>query len=94
MCFEAGCKMHSEVYETIKNGCLKNNSERLKNILKNGKKASEVLRPLCQDTGNVHVFLKTGKNVVFEENPVSVINRAVAKLYKDEFCLLCLNILF
>lgn len=85
MCFEAGCKMHPKVYEAVKNAYSVNNSERLKNILKNGKKASEVLRPLCQDTGSVHVFLKIGRDINFEENPIKVINNAVAKLYKDEF---------
>ena len=43
-------------------------------------------RPLCQDTGQVLVYLEIGQDIFLEgENVESIINKAIADCYKEKF---------
>ncbi len=55
-------------------------------ILTNSRMCAEGLRPICQDTGIVNVFLKIGMDVRFEGFPGSVedaVNEGVRRAYLD-----------
>ena len=54
-------------------------------ITENCRLAKETLRPLCQDTGQVLVFLKLPYNFSFGYDFKKVINDAVEEVYKEEF---------
>lgn len=55
-------------------------------ILKNAYLAQSKKRPLCQDTGQVLVYLEIGQDVALEGEYVeTVINRAIADCYKENF---------
>lgn len=55
------------------------------NILKNIKLAFDKKRPLCQDTGQVIVFVEIGKEVFVDANVSSLINDAVSRAYCENF---------
>ncbi len=56
------------------------------NILKNAYLAQNTKRPLCQDTGQVVIFLEVGQDVIFSGKYIEdEINRAVSDCYKDKF---------
>ena len=78
----ANTKLNFETYNKVK---IKNH--KIKNeILKNAYLANKNQRPLCQDTGQVVVFLNIGQNVVLEgEFIYDSINKAVSDCYKDNF---------
>lgn len=60
--------------------------ELLKNILLNAKIAYETKRPLCQDTGQVLVFMEIGQDVHIEGGDLkTAINEAVEECYKENF---------
>lgn len=89
------------IYEAVYNGLIIANTRldletynkvevsncKIKNeILKNAYLAYKNQRPLCQDTGQVVVFLNVGQNVVLEgEFIYNAINKAVSDCYKDNF---------
>ena len=54
-------------------------------ILKNCYFANKTNRPLCQDTGQVLVFLKIPYDFIFGFDFKKVINEAVEETYKEEF---------
>lgn len=55
-------------------------------ILKNAHLAQKLMRPLCQDTGQVIVFFEVGQDVILEGDYVeNVINRAIGDCYRDKF---------
>ena len=66
---------------------LSNFNYKIKNqVLKNAYLANKNKRPLCQDTGQVVVFLKIGQNISLEgEFVYDVINKAVKDCYTDNF---------
>lgn len=66
---------------------LSNFNYKIKNqVLKNAYLANKNKRPLCQDTGQVVVFLKIGQNIPLEgEFVYDVINKAVKDCYTDNF---------
>lgn len=54
-------------------------------ILKNAHLAQNTKRPLCQDTGQVIVFIEAGQDVILQgEYLEDTINRAVRDCYKDK----------
>lgn len=56
------------------------------NILKNAHLAQTLKRPLCQDTGQVVIFLEIGQDVIFSGKYIEdEINSAVSACYKDKF---------
>lgn len=63
-----------------------NYKHKLLNILKNIQLANETKRPLCQDTGQVIVFVKIGQNVCIEGADLNnAINSGVECAYKLNF---------
>ncbi len=56
------------------------------NVLKNAHLAQNLKRPLCQDTGQVVIFLEIGQDVIFSGKYIEdEINSAVSDCYKDKF---------
>lgn len=85
-CFEANVYLPRNVYKSLKELDKKNveSSKKMAKIFSNAAIAAKNQRPLCQDTGQVVVFVKIGENVVLDEqNPQMIINRAVGDCYKD-----------
>lgn len=90
LCLRANTSLNKSAYSKILSEYKKTDNlkqkEILKNILLNAKIAYETKRPLCQDTGQVLVFLEIGQNVQFEGNDLaSEINEGVEKCYKENF---------
>lgn len=79
---KANTNLPNCVYEKLsKFNCKERNS-----ILKNAYLAQALRRPLCQDTGQVVIFLEIGQDVIFSgKNIEDEINRAVSDCYKDKF---------
>lgn len=90
LCFEANTCLNEELYSKFKEKYNSTKNQKLKNILKsilqNAKIAYEQKLPLCQDTGQVVVFLEIGQNVVIKGEYIEdVINSAVKSCYTDNF---------
>jgi len=85
LCLMAAQNLSVQAYKILREEYKKNPSQKLANILKNAKTAAEKNKPLCQDTGTVHVFLDIGNDVSFDKNPYEAINNGVSKCYKDNF---------
>ncbi len=90
LCYDANICLNSEVYLKILNAY--KNTDRietkniLKSILQNAKIAYEKKRPLCQDTGQVIVFVEIGQNTKLIGNYIEdEINSAVEQCYKENF---------
>lgn len=63
-----------------------NKKNKLFNILKNVELAYKKSRPLCQDTGQVLVFLEIGKKCILSNcNLYESINIAISKAYKENY---------
>ena len=78
----ANTRLDLETYNKVEVSNCKIKNE----ILKNAYLAYKNQRPLCQDTGQVVVFLNVGQNVVLEgEFIYNAINKAVSDCYKDNF---------
>ena len=79
---QANTKLNKADYEKLANS----NSKIKAQILKNAYLADSTKRPLCQDTGQVVVFLTIGQGIKFEGEFIEdVINKAVEDCYKDNF---------
>ena len=75
MCYEANLALPQEVYEKIEQSA--NFDKQNEFILKNAQIAFEKKRPLCQDTGQVIVFVKVGCDVcLIGGNVKTAINKA------------------
>lgn len=85
LCKKAAQSLSEYTYSVLKEEYKKNPTPKLANILDNARIAAENNKPLCQDTGTVHVFLDIGNNVSFLSNPYEIINEAVSKCYKENF---------
>ena len=89
LCFDANICLNNKVYDkiygayqTAQNPC----KDILRNILLNAKTAYEKKLPLCQDTGQVIVFVQIGHETVIKGGILEdCINKAVEKCYKDNF---------
>lgn len=83
-CFRANLNLSKDVYKKILESGDK--PRKLEMIRQNAALANLTQRPLCQDTGQVIVFVGIGQNVCLEgENLNSVINRAVSDCYTKNF---------
>lgn len=58
---------------------------KLQNILNNINAANKTKRPLCQDTGQVIVFVQIGQKVQVDSDINFLINNAVKKAYTENF---------
>ncbi len=89
LCQKANCSYPQDLYNLLYKKYL--NSDGLKHqkyyyILKNIEMSNEKQRPLCQDTGQVIVFVEIGSNVHITGLSIEkTINAAVEKAYKDNF---------
>jgi len=82
LCIEANVRLPKEVYEKLTKYEHKNRPQ----IIQNAYSACQKCRPLCQDTGQVVIFLEMGQNLVLEGEYVEdVINQAVADCYREKF---------
>ncbi len=78
----ANTRLDLNYYEKIKNCDSKIKNE----ILKNAYLAYKSQRPLCQDTGQVVVFIKIGQEVKLEGDFIEdAINKAIKDCYTDNF---------
>lgn len=86
LCVQANTELPQDVYEKILNAFNKETNEDAKNvlslILQNAYMASVKKMPLCQDTGQVLVFVK-GK--CFPEGLKESINKGVKKAYEENY---------
>ena len=86
LCFEANTCLDDSVYSKILALYNSTNDKILKTILQNAKIAYEKKLPLCQDTGQVLVFVEIGQNVQLEGSFIEeAINAAVEKCYTENF---------
>lgn len=86
LCFEANTCLDDRVYSKILDAYNKTNDEILKSILQNARIAYDKKLPLCQDTGQVIVFVEIGQNVhLIGELLETTINSAIEKCYIENF---------
>ena len=86
LCFEANTCLDDRVYSKILSAYNSSNDKVLKTILQNAKISYETKKPLCQDTGQVLVFVEIGQNVKLTgEFLDNAINSAVEKCYIENF---------
>ena len=86
LCFEANTCLDNSVYSKILASYNSTNDKVLKAILQNAKVAYEKKLPLCQDTGQVLVFVEIGQEVqITGEFIDDAINSAVEKCYIENF---------
>ena len=88
LCKHANLYVSQDVYSQLYNSYLKESYAESKNvlwqILENMKIASEIKRPICQDTGFVVVFAEIGQNIHLEGIPFEdAINLGVEKAYTE-----------
>lgn len=90
LCYDANIKLNGNTYSKILNAYINSSDDNVKRtlsyILKNAKTAFEIERPLCQDTGQILVFLSLGQKVHIEgEGLNEAIDSAVKQCYQDNF---------
>lgn len=90
LCLYANTCLSESIYlkilNTYKESKNKQTKELLKNILLNAKIACEKSRPLCQDTGQVLVFIEMGQNIKLTgEFLEDAVNKSVEQCYIDNF---------
>ncbi|MDD3238161.1 MAG: FumA C-terminus/TtdB family hydratase beta subunit [Candidatus Gastranaerophilales bacterium] len=90
LCFDANTTLDNKVYSKILSAYQTAKSHKMKyifaSILENAKIAFENKRPLCQDTGQVIIFLEIGQDVHISGEPLkTAINQAVQNCYCENF---------
>lgn len=88
VCLKSNISLNTEVFAALKQveADKLESTEKMSKIFANNAIASTNKRPLCQDTGQVVVFLEIGENVVIDkETPVSIVNKAISDCYKDNY---------
>ncbi len=90
LCYKANICLDASVYNKIlsaSENCKEEETKEILNtILANAQIAYKQKRPLCQDTGQVLVFLEIGQNVNIKGDFIEkTINEAVENCYQDNF---------
>ncbi len=90
LCIQANTSYDDNLYNLIlqkfNNATTQDDKIKYSNILNNIKLAFDSKRPLCQDTGQVIVFVKLGKSIVIKNKTLNdAINSAVEKAYTKNF---------
>ena len=85
LCLQAGQELSPYPYEKILKKYEETKSLKLAHILQNAENAHKIQRPLCQDTGTVHIFMEVGNEISFSSNPINAINEGVKKCYVEKF---------
>lgn len=88
LCNKAANNLNKNTYNLILNAFNKethpDSKEILAQILKNAELSNQIQRPLCQDTGQVVVFLEIGQDVhLTDGNLEQHINEGVSECYKE-----------
>lgn len=88
LCVEANTTLCDDVFAKLQSAYENEENKDAKSalllILKNAKMAHENKMPLCQDTGQVLVFVR-GKGKYIPDNIQTIINAGVEKAYKENF---------
>lgn len=90
LCKKAATTLDKKTYnlllEAYKKEINENSKEVLGQILQNAFLANKIERPICQDTGQVLVFLEIGQDVhIIGGNVNQSINEAVGEAYKENY---------
>lgn len=85
LCLQAGQELSPYPYQKILSKFEETKSLKLAHILQNAENAHKIQRPLCQDTGTVHVFMEVGNEISFSSNPTDAINEGVKKCYVEKY---------
>ena len=90
LCVQANTCYDTELYNKLYDKYLHADSldkrNKYANILENISLASKIKRPLCQDTGQVLVFVTIGQNTFIEgTNITDAVNNGVKKAYKQNY---------
>lgn len=86
LCFEANTCLDDSIYSKLLASYNSTNDKVLKAVLQNAKIAYETKLPLCQDTGQVLIFVELGQNLQLTGEFIEVaINSAVEKCYIENF---------
>ena len=86
LCVIANTTIEKPFYEKILGLYNSTGDEKYALILQNIEISHKKSRPLCQDTGQVVLFVKVGQNVqISGENLENALNNAVAKAYEENF---------
>lgn len=86
LCIQANTTIDECLYKKIFKQYEKTGSKKLGYILKNVELAYKNSRPLCQDTGQVILFVKIGQNVNLCGEQISqALNSAVEKAYEENY---------
>ncbi len=75
-CFKANTSLSYDVFNALKSldEAAIESQNKMAKIFANNSIASEKSRPLCQDTGQVVVFLEIGENIILDkENPIDAV---------------------
>ena len=79
-------KTYNLLFEAYQKEENQNSKEVLGQILQNAFLANKIYRPICQDTGQVIVFLEIGQNVhILGGNLNNNINKAISECYKENY---------
>ena len=85
LCLQAGQELPPYPYQKVLSKYEETKSLKLAHILQNAENARKIQRPLCQDTGTVHVFMEVGNEISFSSNPTNAINEGVKKCYVEKY---------
>ena len=78
--------LYQKLFEKYETETDKKAQSKLKNILDNIELAKKRNRPLCQDTGQVIVFIEIGQSVVLDGINLNVaINKAIREAYENNY---------
>ena len=90
LCIKANTLFDPDLYNALlqkyKNSLNIDDKTKYTNILNNINLAAESKRPLCQDTGQVVVFIESGNKVVITNKTINnAVNDGVNKAYTNNF---------
>ncbi len=86
LCLSANTTIDADLYEKFSDLYRINSTKKLNLILKNIELAQKTTRPLCQDTGQVILFVKIGRDTkITGESIEKALNEAVENAYKDNY---------
>ncbi|MBQ2871736.1 fumarate hydratase [bacterium] len=84
-CYKANIYLPKEVLTALTDIKENEDTAKMDKIFANSVIAAKNSRPLCQDTGQIIVFLEIGQNVYLDELPQEIINKAISDCYVDNF---------
>ena len=83
-CYDA--ELYNKLYDKYLHADSPDKRNKYANILENISLASKIKRPLCQDTGQVIVFVTIGQNTFIDGTSITdAVNNGVKKAYKQNY---------